>query len=425
VNATSTDLALPRLLTGVSFRRMAQLERHLEVHGPMPADLSASALVELADRARLRGRGGAGFPAGTKMAAVRASRGRPIVVANGCESEPMSQKDALLLQELPHLVLDGAALAAHAVGAQQVIVAYEGPNSDSRTSLEHALKQRRAAGTDSVRFELFAAAERFLTGQETSLVSQINGGLPRPSFIPPRPTERGVRRRPTLIQNVETLAHLALIARRGADWYRELGTEAEPGSTLVTVVGAVNAPGVYEIECGTSLDQLFAAAGGARGPIAGLLIGGYFGSWLPAAAAPGLMLSNASLAPHGGALGCGVVVALPADACPVAETVRVAIYLATETANQCGPCVNGSAAIARTLHGIAEGRAASGALADLARWTAGLPGRGACHLPDGLSHFVATALETFRAAFDDHARHGPCDACGSPALLHIPPRAAV
>jgi NADH:ubiquinone oxidoreductase subunit F (NADH-binding) len=247
VNATSTDLALPRLLTGVSFRRMAQLERHLEVHGPMPADLSASALVELADRARLRGRGGAGFPAGTKMAAVRASRGRPIVVANGCESEPMSQKDALLLNELPHLVLDGAALAAHAVGAQQVIVAYEGPNSDSRTSLEHALKQRRAAGTDSVRFELFAAAERFLTGQETSLVSQINGGLPRPSFIPPRPTERGVRRRPTLIQNVETLAHLALIARRGADWYRELGTEAEPGSTLVTVVGAVNAPGVYEI----------------------------------------------------------------------------------------------------------------------------------------------------------------------------------
>jgi NADH:ubiquinone oxidoreductase subunit F (NADH-binding) len=424
VNATSAEVALPRLLTGVSFRGMAQLDRHLEVHGPIPApaELDGPALVGLAERSKLRGRGGAAFPAATKMRAVRSSRGRAIVVANGCESEPMSLKDALLLHELPHLVLDGAALAARAVGAEQVIVAYESPNSDSRISLEHALGQRRAAGIDSVRFELFAAAETFLTGQETSLVSQINGGLPRPSFIPPRPTERGVRRRPTLVQNVETLAHLALIARRGEKWYRRLGTESEPGSTLVTVVGAVNEPGVYEIESGTALEQLFAAAGGVRGGIGGMLIGGYFGSWLPAALAPEIALSNASLHAHDAALGCGVVVALPASSCPVAETVRVAIYLATETANQCGPCVHGSAAIARTLHGIAEGRAAASALADLGRWTATLPGRGACHLPDGLAHFVSTALATFPDSFDDHARHGPCDACGAEALLHIPAR---
>jgi NADH:ubiquinone oxidoreductase subunit F (NADH-binding) len=142
---------------------------------------------------------------------------------------------------------------------------------------------------------------------------------------------------------------------------------------------------------------------------------------LPAAVASELELSDASLARHNAALGCGVVVVLPSGACPVAETVRVAIYLATETANQCGPCVHGSAAIARTLHGIAEGTAAASALADLGRWTSILPGRGACHLPDGLAHFVSTALRTFPAAFDDHARHGPCEACSAPALLHIPP----
>ncbi|MGA2758423.1 MAG: NADH-ubiquinone oxidoreductase-F iron-sulfur binding region domain-containing protein [Solirubrobacteraceae bacterium] len=423
MSTASVDIALPRLLTGLSQPGMARLARHLDVHGslPAPAALDGPALIELAERAKLRGRGGARFPAAIKMRAVRASRGRAIVVANGCESEPMSAKDALLLAEVPHLVLDGAALAARAVGAEHVIVAYEGRRgSDSRQSLEHALKERRAAGVDSVRFELFAAAETFLTGQETSLVSQINGGEPRPTFIPPRPTQRGVRRRPTLVQNVETLAHLALIARHGAGWYGAVGTDDEPGSTLVTVLGAVNAPGVYEIECGTALESLLAAAGGLRGAIAGLLIGGYFGSWLPAGVVAELAVCDASLARHDAALGCGVLIALPSGACPVAETVRVAIYLATETANQCGPCVHGSAAIARTLHAIAEGSAAPGALADLGRWTQSLPGRGACHLPDGLAHFVSTALRTFPAAFDDHARHGPCESCGAPALLHIP-----
>jgi len=424
VSATGIDVALPRLLAGISHRGMAVHDRHLAVHGPLPsaARLDGGAIVELAERARLRGRGGARFPSAVKMRAVRASRGQAIVVANGCESEPMSGKDALLLSELPHLVLDGATLAARAVGAERVIVAFERSNSDARASLEHALKQRRAAGVDAVRFELFAAADTFLTGQETSLVSQINGGPPRPTFIPPRPTARGVRRRPTLVQNVETLAHLALIARHGADWYAQLGTEAEPGSTLVTVLGAVNDPGVYEIECGTALERLLAAAGGLRGAIAGMLIGGYFGSWLPAALVSELALSDAGLAHHNAALGCGVVVALPAASCPVAETVRVAIYLATETANQCGPCVHGSAAIARTLHAIAQGSAPPGALADLGRWTTSLPGRGACHLPDGLAHFVSTALASFPDAFDEHAREGACPACGAEALLRIPPR---
>jgi len=413
---------LPRLLRGVSFRGTAQLDRHLDLHGPLPTarELDGPALIDLAERAALRGRGGAGFPAAIKMRAVTASRGHAIVVANGCESEPMSAKDALLLHELPHLVLDGAALAARAVGADQVIVAYETQNADTRISLEHALKQRRAAGTDSVRFELFPAAERFLTGQETSLVSQINGGPAIPSFIPPRPTQRGVRRRPTLIQNVETLSHLALIARHGAEWYRQIGTDSEPGSTLVTVLGAVRDPGVYEIECGTALDALLSAAGGGREQIGGLLIGGYFGSWLPAAAVHQIELSHAALAARDASLGCGVLVALPESCCPVAETVRVAIYLATETANQCGPCVHGSAAIARTLHALGSGRAAPSAFADLRRYTAAVTARGACHLPDGLARFVTTALRTFAAEFDDHASGGPCDACAAPPLLTIP-----
>ena len=422
MSTIGTDIALPRLLTGCSDGAMARLDRHLEVHGPLPSAraLNPRALIDVVAASGLRGRGGGAFECARKLRAVRGARGRPIVVVNGCESEPLSAKDALLIGELPHLVLDGAELAARAVGAEEVIVAFESSNSSARLSLEHALKQRRAAGVDTVRFELFAAADRFLTGQETALVSQLNGGPPRPTFIPPRPTARGVRRRPTLIQNVETLAHLALIARHGAEWYRAMGTPAEPGSTLATLVGAVNNPGVYEIECGTRLTDLFAGAGGVESEIGGLLIGGYFGSWLPAHFAGELELSNAALAHHNAAFGCGVVVVLPARACPVAETVRIAIYLATETARQCGPCVHGTAAIARTLHGLAEGKASSSAFADLERWVTELPGRGACHHPNGLSHFVSTALDTFARQFDDHARRGPCDACAAEPVLGVP-----
>ncbi len=415
-------VGLPRLLGGCSDDGPLDLDRHLSAHGPLPSarELDARALIELVERSGLRGRGGASFPTATKLRAVREARGRAIVVANGCESEPLSSKDALLLRELPHLVLDGAELAARAVGADQAIIAIEAPNAAAAASLLEALSERRAAHIDSVRFSLFEAEERFLSGQETALISQINGGPPRPSFVPPRPTERGIGRRPTLVQNVETLANIALLARHGAEWYRTLGTEPEPGSRLITLVGAVGDPGVYEIECGTPLRALLDAAGGTGGEIAALLVGGYFGSWLPASSIAGLELSSEALTRHGAALGCGTLVALPAGSCPVAETVRVAIYLATETAGQCGPCVHGTAAIARTLHGIAEGKAGRTAFADIDRWTAELPGRGACHHPNGLARFVSTALRAFGPRFEDHARHGPCAACAATPVLEIP-----
>jgi len=162
------------------------------------------------------------------------------------------------------------------------------------------------------------------------------------------------------------------------------------------------------------------AAGGAAGPLAGVLIGGYFGAWLPAAAIGDVELSSEALARHGAALGCGVIVALPSESCPVAETTRVAIYLATETANQCGPCVHGTAAIARTLHGVAEGSPTTSAFADLDRWATELPGRGACHHPNGLARFVSSSLRTFDAEFRDHAAHGPCPACALEPVLQFP-----
>ena len=283
-----------------------------------------------------------------------------------------------------------------------------------------ALRERRDARLrGEPRFALVGVPERFITGQESALVSALSGGEAKPTFRTP-PFERGVRRRPTLVQNVETLAHVALIARHGAGWFRHLGTERDPGSALITLSGAVASPGVYEIEQGMALAELLDSAG-ATEELAAVLIGGYFGSWVPASQARGLRLSPEHLARHGASLGAGVIVALGASACPVVETARIADYLAGQSAGQCGPCVNGLGAIADTVRQLATGTAIGGARRDLERWTSELPHRGACQYPDGAARFIASALHVFADAFRDHAQRGPCRRCSSIPVLPLPP----
>jgi NADH:ubiquinone oxidoreductase subunit F (NADH-binding) len=258
----------------------------------------------------------------------------------------------------------------------------------------------------------------FVAGQESALVNALSGGDAKPSFAA-RPYEQGIRRRPTLVQNVETLAHLALIARNGRRWYREAGTTHDPGSALVTLSGAVRDPGVYEIEQGAPLDDLLDSAG-LTDDLTAVLIGGYFGSWFGESAVRQLFLSPGELAQHGASLGAGVIVALGTGTCPVAETARVADYFARESAGQCGPCVNGLGAIADTIQRVASGTATAGAGRDLARWSSSLAGRGACQFPDGATRFVASALRVFAHEFEDHMRHGPCDGCGAAPVLPVP-----
>jgi NADH:ubiquinone oxidoreductase subunit F (NADH-binding) len=222
------------------------------------------------------------------------------------------------------------------------------------------------------------------------------------------------------MSNAETLAHVAMIARRGADWFRRLGPDDEPGSALVTLNGAVRHPGVFEIALGSSLRALLDAAGGLTAPARAVLLGGYAGTWVDARAAMSLALSRSSLRSAHASLGAGVIVVLPESACPVAETTRVASWLAQESAGQCGPCSNGLAAIAGALGDMSEGRGGAAALGDIRRWTELVRGRGACAHPDGTAHFVTSALGVFAAEFDDHARHGLCDACPRPPVLVTP-----
>lgn len=413
--------ALPRLLTGVGDLRMVDLERHLGAHGP-PPDIpkrSAERLIELIGAAGLRGQGGASFPTAVKLRAVARRRGAKIVVANGTEGEPASRKDRVLMREAPHLVLDGTDLAARAVGACEAIIALAESDERSFNSLTTAIDQRRAAGIHTqASVELFTAPDAYLAGQEAALVNWLNGGEAKPTFGP-KPFERGVRGRPTLVQNVETLAHIALIARHGPEWFRALGTEQDPGSSLVTLDGAVGAPGVYEIDHATRLADLLASAT-ADSDLKAVLIGGYFGTWLTPKEARQARLSVEDLAPLGAGLGAGVIVVLGPDACAVAETARVADYLLTESAGQCGPCVNGLAAIADTVQRLATGTAGRGARRDLQRWARNVPGRGACRHPDGAVRFVESALRVFGTEFGDHGHRGRCARCENPSVLPTP-----
>jgi len=318
---------LPRLVANTSGTE--SLTAHMAGLGPMPLASGRRRAVELigiVERSGLRGRGGSGFPTATKMRAVAGGRGARVVIANGSEGEPASAKDAWLLTIRPHLVLDGAALAAQAVNANDVVIALDRHDGRTRAAVARALEERRAARVDEVRMRAVDLPSRYVAGEESALVHWVNGGEAKPTFVPPRPFERGVRGRATLIQNVETLAHLALIARFGADWFREVGTATEPGTAIVTVGGAVARPGVCEIAIGTPLRDAVAAAGGPSEDIAAFLTGGYFGTWIRAESAWDLPLGHLELGRVGAAFGCGVVFALPAGACGLAETARVARY---------------------------------------------------------------------------------------------------
>lgn len=408
--------ALPRLLAGLDAGGgPLSLAAHERIHGPLPLH-PAQGLIELVHDSGLRGRGGADFPMAQKLRAVGSRGGSTVVVVNGSETEPASAKDRLLLSRLPHLVLDGAVLAARSVSSREVMIKLGDHVGDPAGVMRAAIAARPPEG---VRIQVAVGPSGYVTGEETAVINHLSGGPAVPTFVPPRPFERGLGGRPTLVQNPETLAQLALVARHGARWYRELGTEADPGSALVTISGAVRMPGVYELAFGTSMHDLVAAAGGPSEPLQALLVGGYFGTWVTEASISRLRLAREDLRSVGCALGSGVLIALGESACGLHESARVVGYLAEQSAGQCGPCVFGLRTIADSMAALADGAAQPGELERLTRLGEEVKGRGACHHPDGAVRFVQSSLQVFAEEIEWHRRYR-CEARA--AGLALPPR---
>lgn len=385
------------------------LAAHLARYGPLPDLADPAALLREVDRAGLAGRGGAGFPAAAKIAAVARAAGRrvPLVIGNGTEGEPAIDKDKMLMARSPHLVLDGAQVAAAATGAAVAVIVVH-PRAVG--VMRRAVSER--AG-DPARLRVCRAAAGFVAGEATATARRAARAAAVPAGKPPRLSDRGPAGVPTLVQNVETLAHLALIARYGADWFRSAGTADEPGTMLVTVAGAVRAPGVREIAIGTPVRQVIERAGGPSAPLRALLLGGYSGAWADAAQAMDLPLSAAGLARLGAAPGAGLVMALPAGSCGLRETARIARYLAGQSAGQCGPCVFGLDAVAARLCQLADGE--PGGTGQLGRWLGEIDGRGACSHPSGVVRLVRSALRVFGADVPAHAAGRCAEAVGCPA----------
>jgi len=372
------------------------LADHLATFGPLPGDVD---LPELVEQAGLNGRGGAGFPSARKLHGV-AQQGGGVVVANAAEGEPSSHKDHVLLRAAPHLVIDGLVLAARAVGAREAYVVAARP--DLVSHLRTVLRER----PERFPVKVVQVPDRFVSGQESAVVNAINGEPPLPGDKLVPVYRRGVHGRPTLVHNAETLAHVGLLARFGAQWFRSLGTDSEPGTFLATVSGAVRQPNVFEVPYGTSLTQLLRWAGAAPHEAQAVLVGGFHGAWVPGSAVVTTTMTRPSLQAHGATVGAGVVVVLGRDRCGLVESAGVATYLANESAAQCGPCINGLPRMADALDRLARGQRDPRLVPEVERLRRLVVGRGACAHPDGTARFVASTMKTFAGEVAVHLGGG-------------------
>jgi NADH:ubiquinone oxidoreductase subunit F (NADH-binding) len=331
------------------------------------------------------------------------------------EGEPASIKDWVLLSCVPHLVLDGAELAAWALGATRIVVCVSRDRPDTADAVMRAAAQRVGTASAPVPVEVARPPGGYVAGEESALLSWLHGDPGTPSWRPDKSHPLELPRGAALVHNVETLAHMALIARYGPASFRGAGTADAAGTTLVTVSGGVEHPGVYEVAMGTTLGAIVRQARPTH-EVAAVLTGGFGGSWVPAAAL-GTRYAPRDLAAVGGVVGPGVLVVLTRLSCGIAETRRVARYMAGESVGQCGPCVFGLPSVADDLERLESGYADPHAIGRIEARVASVDGRGACRHPDGVARMVRSALSVFAADAAAHAGGRPCAFRDEPSVL--------
>ena len=399
------------------------LAGHLTALGPVPLPSGRphgwrDALLSALEVSGLAGRGGAGFPAAIKLNVAHDGGPGGVVVVNAMEGEPASDKDKLLLIRSPHLVLDGAQLLAAASGAHRVIVCVPAGREQVASAVRTAMAERAGTASSPVPEQLVRPPDRFIAGEESALARWVAAGESLPSYRPDKGIALRIGRRAALVHNAETLAHVAMIARTGPDAFRAHGVVEDPGTSLVTITGAVEHPGVVEVDRGTPLLDI-ANRATPVGPPQALLVGGYGGAWVSPAhfSTP---YASLSLRTIGAAAGVGVVVVLGADACGIMESARVAHYLAGQSAGQCGPCVYGLPAIADDVSRLAHGQVDPALMLRLTRRLDQVDGRGACRHPDGAVQLVRSALNVFAADANAHLQGVRCLHWDRPSQLRFP-----
>jgi NADH:ubiquinone oxidoreductase subunit F (NADH-binding) len=406
-------------LPGCTSRLLGDLPGHIRQDYPAYRKLGGyrplavpGELLDEVERSGLQGRGGAAFPLGVKLRAVRdngrliGGAGGTFVIGNGEEGEPASIKDRWLLRHRPHLVLDGLRLAAAIVAADRAYV-YVSDVASAR-SVEAALAELEPSVFGDVPVELWRVDPGYIAGEETAVTRAINGGPVKPTDKPPRPFQAGVGGRPTLVSNVETLANLPYLQRHGSAAFRSQGTSLSPGTFLATITGAGRTPVLYELPHGLPFTELLALHGVSPDQLRGALLGGYFSGLLNRRVLDAT-LDHETMRSLGSGLGCGAI-SIITDDCPVAVAASVLAYFDRENAGQCGSCFNGTAAMAAVAGALRDGVATTEDLDRLRRWSVVLRGRGACATLDAACNVAASLLDQFP---DEVARHleGACPDC--------------
>ncbi len=380
------------------------------------------AIVPTLEAAGLRGLGGAGFPTHRKWAAVAAQPPNPEgggkwIVCNGNEDEPGTFKDRFLLSRTPHQVIEGALIAAVAVRANQIAL-YVNPREDqSVVALRlsaiawtaHPLLDQVAELVGApIQLHVCESSGLYVGGEETAAVANVMGGFPFPSLKPPYPAERGVNGAPTLLNNVETLAHVTHILRHGADWYRDLGLGDAVGMKLYSLSGDVLQPGLHELPMGTSLRELVFGCGG------GMLAGKGFKAVFTGGPSNTLLtdrdldiaLDFESLQARGSRLGTGAMIVVGEGTSILRKTAEYVGFFAANSCGQCPSCKIGTLQVSRLLERIDAGAGRPADLEALESFTRLLPGSGRCGLVDGAATVLASSLATFRSEYERAVRRG-------------------
>lgn len=385
--------------------------------------MSPGDVVEVIAASGLRGRGGAGFPAGVKWRAVAAEgAAEKYVVANGAEGEPGSYKDRFLMKHLPHQVVAGVLLAAYAVGARKCYVYIHHEAEDCMAAMAAAVEEARREGLVGrnilssgfdCEIAICVAGVGYVAGEETAVLRVIEGDVPKPRAKPPYPTQKGLWGHPTLVNNIETLANVPAIVANGAEWYRSLGTADTPGTILLSLNG-VRKPGVYEVPAGMPLREAINLGGGALGRVKAVLPGGFASGFISGDDLD-VPLEHGALRERGSSLGAGAVHVIDESRCVVEFTWKVMKFFAAETCGQCFPCRKGTREFLQLVMELEEGEARS-------NWTQAmdevleLTGRKTiCGLDKAAGLAMRSALRLFPADFEAHLRQPSCRSCSQAA----------
>ena len=398
----------------------AGLSRAVKILGP-------NGVMEAVKKSGLRGRGGAGFPTWKKWEmVVQQKESRKYLCCNAAEDEPGTFKDRYLLRSNPHQLIEGAIIAAYALGADEAYLYINGRFEEELQFMEQALQEAKEKGHwgdpleasgRNIQLKITRSPGTYVAGEETALLEVIEGRVASPRQKPPYyPAVHGLFGMPTAVNNAETLSNIPHIIREGAEWFRAIGTATSPGSLIFTLTGDVRRPGLYELALGTSLRDLIEICGegvkeGRR--LKAVFPGGPSNTIIPADQID-VALDFDSLKAMGSGLGTGAAIVMSEDTCMVRSAIEYARFFARESCGQCPPCKLGTVHLSEILEKIESGQGSGKDVQQVEQVCGMIKGRGYCYLLTGASIAVESIFRHFQPEFDAHVEEARCPFVSQP-----------